>query len=65
MAPGLGHQPAAVDRFEREASILKQLNHPNIVRFYGTGKYQGTPLLTPWSTSRANRSITSWPGAAG
>ncbi len=29
-------------RFEREAEILKQFNHPNIVRWLGVGRFQGT-----------------------
>jgi serine/threonine-protein kinase len=42
MAPGLGSTNAnAVARFEREAEILKQLNHHNIVRLFAVGKHKG------------------------
>jgi serine/threonine-protein kinase len=43
MAPGLGANEKALARFEREAAILKQLNHLNIVRIYHFDKHQGTP----------------------
>jgi serine/threonine-protein kinase len=33
------------DRFEREAEILKQFSHPNIVRFYAVGKSKGRPYI--------------------
>ena len=43
MAPGLGTSSASsAARFEREAAILKQLHHPNIVRLFGVGTYKGT-----------------------
>jgi predicted Ser/Thr protein kinase len=42
MVPGLGGNETALARFEREAQVLKQLNHPNIVRFYVASQFQGT-----------------------
>ncbi len=37
---GGGVNQKALDRFEREADILKQLKHPNIVRIIGHGRHQ-------------------------
>ncbi len=45
IAFGLLGSDTAVARFEREAVILKQLHHPNIVRRFATGKYRGTPFF--------------------
>jgi serine/threonine-protein kinase len=46
MAPGLGAtNRTAVDRFEREAEILKQLKHPHIVGLFGTGRSHGTRYI--------------------
>jgi eukaryotic-like serine/threonine-protein kinase len=46
MAPGLGTTSASHSaRFERESAVLKQLNHPNVVRLFGVGKHQGTPYF--------------------
>jgi eukaryotic-like serine/threonine-protein kinase len=33
------------ERFQREAEILKQFRHPNIVRFLALGRYQGTSYI--------------------
>jgi serine/threonine-protein kinase len=33
------------DRFEREAEILQQFRHPNIVRFLAVGRYRGTSYI--------------------
>jgi tRNA A-37 threonylcarbamoyl transferase component Bud32 len=43
MATGLDGNATALARFNREAAVLKQFNHPNIVRFYVASQYQGSP----------------------
>jgi serine/threonine-protein kinase len=43
IALGLAGNELALARFEREAEILKQLRHPNIVRLFGVGRFQGAP----------------------
>jgi serine/threonine-protein kinase len=40
----LGNE-GAMARFEREASILKQLRHPHIVKLFATGRWRGTPFI--------------------
>jgi predicted Ser/Thr protein kinase len=44
IAPGLGDNEKIMARFEREAEMLKQLKHPNIVKLLGTGKYHRAPF---------------------
>jgi eukaryotic-like serine/threonine-protein kinase len=42
---GLAGNETALKRFEREAEILKQLKHPNIVRLFGNGRTSGVPYF--------------------
>ncbi|MDG2129845.1 MAG: serine/threonine-protein kinase [Fuerstiella sp.] len=37
LAPGLISDPKLLKRFEREIEILRRLDHPNIVKYYGGG----------------------------
>jgi serine/threonine protein kinase len=41
----IANQGKAYERFKREAEILQQSRHPNIVRFIGLGRSQGTSYL--------------------
>lgn len=38
----IGQKQKSYERFRREAEILQQFRHPNIVRFLAVGRYQGT-----------------------
>src|SRR4051794_17763109 len=44
MAPGIGSSDTAQARFQREAEILKNLQHPNIVRLLAVGRYKQSPF---------------------
>src|SRR3954471_18339650 len=45
VALGLVGNESAMARFEREASILKQLKHPHIVKLIAHGKAQKAPFI--------------------
>jgi hypothetical protein len=41
----LAADPEFVERFRREVAVLSSLDHPNIVRFFGSGEIQGQHYL--------------------
>src|SRR5258705_9542787 len=41
----LASNEQAIVRFQREVSILKQLDHPNITKYLGTGRWHNAPFL--------------------
>ena len=45
LAPAFAQDPERLARFEREAQLLAQLNHPNIAAIYGFENVDGTPFL--------------------
>src|SRR5687767_2692469 len=43
--PDVGSGPQFIERFEREAKIVAQLEHPHILPVYDFGTYKGQPYL--------------------
>ena len=45
IAPSLAIHPDRLNRFEQEARVAGQLNHPNVLAVYDVGSHDGTPYI--------------------
>src|SRR4051794_22931821 len=46
MKPELDYDPEFHNRFQREAEIVGQLSHPNIIPIYDIGRYNGMNYIS-------------------
>lgn len=44
ISAALASNEQAIARFQREVSILKQLDHPHITKYFGSGRWHNTPF---------------------
>ena len=66
LSPRLTQDPAAVERFVREARAASALNHPNIVTIHDIGETAaGHFIVVEWVKGRTLRALTKKGAASG